>query len=41
MGAIAIHFIRIYVSDASYTAAILLAFGLLGATTGMWLPTLG
>ena len=35
MDILARKFVRIYLSDGAFTAALLLAFGLLGATYGM------
>ena len=37
MNALAGRFVRIYGSDAAFTAAILLALGLFGMTTGLWI----
>ena len=36
MNAVISQFVRVYVSDSAYTAAVLLAFGLIGATTGLY-----
>jgi hypothetical protein len=41
MNAIIRQFVRMYHSDGAFTAAVLLAFGMLGTTTGMWFPGLG
>jgi len=41
MNALASQFLHVYVSDAAFTAALLLALGLFGVNTGMWLATLG
>ena len=37
MAVFASQFSRIYVSDGAFTAGLLLALGLLGTTTGLWL----
>jgi hypothetical protein len=36
MNVLVAQFVRIYASDAAYTAALLLAFGLVGTAIGVW-----